>query len=248
MGMNFRLFEPALALPSTGRSAWPASAMLHASIAVALLVVPTLGPLATPEPRSRPITTLESLAAIVPLQIMPPMRRPSAAPRGGHGGPSLQRAATAALPAAPPTPVDEPADLPASESIGLVDDSSLLGRVDGGDDSRNGSGVGTSTGEPATAPILARPGGLVEPPTKLRHVQPVYPELAIRTGGQGVVVLECVIDPSGHVADVKVLRGHPLLDDAARAAVRQWVYAPTKLNNLPVAVLLMVTVQFRIPR
>ncbi len=93
-----------------------------------------------------------------------------------------------------------------------------------------------------------RPGGDLQPPAKVRHVTPVYPELARRAGVEGVVVLECVIDPSGHVAEVKILRGQPLLDRAAVEAVRQWVYRPTRLNGVPVAVLLTVTVRFRIPR
>jgi len=40
--------------------------------------------------------------------------------------------------------------------------------------------------------------------------------------------------------------GHPLLDQAALEAVNQWVYAPTRLNGVPVAVLLTVTVKFHL--
>jgi protein TonB len=245
--MARRLFEQALVLPSGGAGAWPASAVLHAGIAAVLLVVPTLGPLAIPEPRSRPIDTFPSLAAIEPVHAMPAVRPRSAAPRGGHAGPSLRPSAPVPLPAAAPVPTDEPADLPDSEDAGLVDGPQLFG-VGDGLGSPDGVGVGLSTGDPGTGPALVRAISLLEQPTKLRHVQPIYPELALHAGVQGVVILECVLDPSGHVADVKVLKGHPLLDEAARTAVRQWVYAPTRLNNVPVAVLLTVTVQFRIPR
>ena len=60
----------------------------------------------------------------------------------------------------------------------------------------------------------------------------------------GTVILEATISPSGEVADVRVLRSVPLLDAAAVAAVRQWRYDPPRLNGVPVAVLLTVTVQF----
>ena len=63
---------------------------------------------------------------------------------------------------------------------------------------------------------------------------------------QGVVVLEAVISPSGSVTNVKVLRGVPLLNDAAVNAVRQWRYTPTTLNGQPVAVVMTVTVNFRL--
>ncbi len=42
----------------------------------------------------------------------------------------------------------------------------------------------------------------------------------------------------------KTPRGHPLLDDAAVQAVRQWKYSPTLLNGEPVPVVGTVTVVF----
>lgn len=48
------------------------------------------------------------------------------------------------------------------------------------------------------------------------------------------------------MADVKVLRGLPLLDQAAIEAVRQWVYTPTLLNGVPVPVMMTVTVNFKL--
>ena len=62
----------------------------------------------------------------------------------------------------------------------------------------------------------------------------------------GVVILECTISPQGKVSDVKVLRGIPLLDQAAIDAVKQWVYTPTLLNGVPVPVIMTVTVNFKL--
>jgi len=61
-----------------------------------------------------------------------------------------------------------------------------------------------------------------------------------------VVVLECVVDPRGRVADVQVMKGLPLLDDAAIEAVRQWVYTPTLINGVPTSVIMTVKVTFRL--
>jgi protein TonB len=63
---------------------------------------------------------------------------------------------------------------------------------------------------------------------------------------QGVVVLECIISPEGKVRNVKVVKGIPLLNDAAMKAVRQWVYTPTLLNGVPVPVIMQVTVNFKL--
>jgi protein TonB len=58
------------------------------------------------------------------------------------------------------------------------------------------------------------------------------------------VILEATIGPDGHVQDVKVLRSIPLLDASAIDAVKQWTYSPTLLNNVPVPVIMTVTVNF----
>ncbi|MGE5358746.1 MAG: energy transducer TonB, partial [Bacteroidales bacterium] len=61
---------------------------------------------------------------------------------------------------------------------------------------------------------------------------------------QGVVIVEALIGPDGKVADVKILRSIPLLDQAAVEAVRQWQFTPTLLNGTPVPVIMTCTVNF----
>lgn len=98
----------------------------------------------------------------------------------------------------------------------------------------------------ATPPPPVRIGGAIPEPRKIGHVDPVYPDIAKQARVQGIVILECTIDTQGRVSDVRVLRGIPLLDEAAIEAVRQWVYEPTRLNGVPVPVLMTVTVNFRL--
>jgi protein TonB len=215
--------------------------------ALSLFLLPVFSGGALPEPRREPLTVLDG----------PPMLarvRPIVAVRPGGG-----RRSQGALPLFPAAheihalPADPTYDQRADEVVadpGPMDlDVGAPGADVGlsgiGDGSGGPAGSGDGTGS-AQGPV--RPGSDLKPPTKLRHVTPIYPELARRAGVQGVIVLECVIDPSGHVADVKVLRGHPLLEPAAVDAVRQWIYTPTRLNGVPVAVVLTVTVRFTMPR
>lgn len=102
------------------------------------------------------------------------------------------------------------------------------------------------TGASGMAPV--RVGGDIRQPMKVRDVKPVYPPLAQEGRVQGLVILEGVIDEQGNIADVKVLRGVPLLNDAAVEAVRQWRYAPTLLNGVPVPVIMTMTVTFTLDR
>ena len=99
------------------------------------------------------------------------------------------------------------------------------------------------------APIPVPPvrvGSGIRAPQKIRHVAPIYPELAIRAHVDGVVILEALIAEDGSVREVKVLRSKALLDEAAMEAVRQWRFTPTLLNGTPVAVIMTVTVTFNL--
>jgi protein TonB len=78
----------------------------------------------------------------------------------------------------------------------------------------------------------------------ITQTKPVYPPLAKQARIQGVVILEAVIGKDGAVNEIKVISGHPLLQQAAIDAVSQWKYKPTLLNGEPVEVVTTVTVNF----
>jgi protein TonB len=89
-----------------------------------------------------------------------------------------------------------------------------------------------------------RVGGDIKEPKKVRDARPLYPKIAQAAKVSGVVILEATISKEGEVRDVKVLRSIPMLDQAAIEAVRQWRYTPPLLNNVPVDVIMTVTVNF----
>jgi TonB family protein len=89
-------------------------------------------------------------------------------------------------------------------------------------------------------------GGQIKEPRKVKSVPPRYPDDAKRAGIAGVVIVECTISPKGEVAAVKVLKGLPLLSEAAVEAVRKWRYTPTLLNGVAVPVIMTVTVNFKL--
>jgi periplasmic protein TonB len=76
--------------------------------------------------------------------------------------------------------------------------------------------------------------------------QPHYPPLAVRARVSGTVILEVIVDEEGNVSDIKILKGHPLLNEAATSAVWQWKYSPTILNGEPVCVVATVNVVFNL--
>ena len=87
-------------------------------------------------------------------------------------------------------------------------------------------------------------GGKVRAPQLLREVKPAYPSLARAARIQGTVKIEAILSADGTVRDARVVSGHPLLVAAALNAVRQWLYRPTVLNDVPVEVKLAIDVNF----
>ena len=87
-------------------------------------------------------------------------------------------------------------------------------------------------------------GGAIRPPTKIKHVDPIYPAIAKSARVSGTVVLEATVDPVGKVIDTRVVKSVPLLDQAAIDAVQQWEYTPLVVKGLATPVVLTITVNF----
>lgn len=83
-----------------------------------------------------------------------------------------------------------------------------------------------------------------ELPEAISRPAPAYPDLAREAGVDGTVMLQALVDKTGKVKDVRVVKSIPMLDDAAKAAVLTWVFKPALSNNKPVAVWVAVPVKF----
>ncbi|HEX3878222.1 MAG TPA: energy transducer TonB [Bryobacteraceae bacterium] len=87
-------------------------------------------------------------------------------------------------------------------------------------------------------------GGRVQAAKLIRQPQPVYPQIARQARISGTVELAAIIGEDGHIQQLSVVSGHPLLRQAALDAVKQWVYQPTLLNEQPVKVSTTIDVVF----
>ncbi|MGA2273233.1 MAG: M56 family metallopeptidase [Bryobacteraceae bacterium] len=114
--------------------------------------------------------------------------------------------------------------------------------VTGGGVMRATPPVALETG--TAVPQRIRVGSNVQAANLISRVTPVYPPLAKQAHIQGTVELQVLIGKDGHVQDLKVISGHPLLAQAALDAVKDWLYQPTLLNGEPVEVQTTVNVNF----
>jgi len=242
--MQLRMFESLVESDAvshrTGQSkTLPVSLALHALIVLAVIVVPLLMSQELPDPTASARAFFVEPGAAPP----PPPPPPPPAPKAPN------------QPKTPPKPVEEakfvapietPDEIKPDSSVDLGVEGGVAGGVEGG--VPGGVVGGVVGGLPAAPPPVeaVRVGGNIKEPKKIKHVNPAYPDIAKSARVQGVVILECTISPQGKVTNVKVLRGIPLLDQAATEAVNQWVYSPTLLNGVPVPVIMTVTVNFRL--
>lgn len=97
---------------------------------------------------------------------------------------------------------------------------------------------------PAVASAPATVGGRVREPRLISSVTPVYPQSAMQANVQGDVKIQATIDETGRVTKMKVVSGPALLQRAAMDALRQWRYAPSILDEKPIAVDMLVTIRF----
>jgi protein TonB len=249
--MKRRLFEDLVVSQKTANRrsgyALPVSVAAHAALLSAAIVVPLLRandmPAIANGNTPLPAVPVVMLAATPPPPpVVPIVRPPSSGARRPSGGPPL---------VAPP-PVDYSA-VPTENSGVLseeVETTLARGCVGNCDPSLPPSGPGDGLGPvgPGDGPSAVIHLSQFQGPAKLKDVAPVYPEIARHAGIAGVVAIECQIDTHGRVVNATVLKGSPLLTEAALNAVQQWVYRPTLMNGVPVSVIMTVTVNFKITR
>jgi TonB family protein len=95
-----------------------------------------------------------------------------------------------------------------------------------------------------TKPRRARVSAGVAQGLLIHGVAPLYPPLARAARIQGMVVLRAVIGKDGSVQSVKVMSGHPMLEQAAVDAVMQWSYHPYLQNGEAVEMETEIAVKF----
>jgi protein TonB len=78
----------------------------------------------------------------------------------------------------------------------------------------------------------------------LSKTNPAYPVIARTAGISGKVVLAATISTTGHIENLSILSGPPMLRQAAIDAVKTWRYRPYLLNNQPVEVETTINIVF----
>lgn len=90
--------------------------------------------------------------------------------------------------------------------------------------------------------------GKVTPPTLRHDVPPIYPPALLAERRNGSVSVEIFVARDGAIEKVEVLSAtDPAFADAVRAVVPQWKFAPGRLDGVPTATSLKLTIPFEPP-
>src|SRR5262245_36123197 len=228
--MPHDMFGDVVARPPAVRSRRPPlvllSVCLHSGILLLMVVASIVAPDVVPFPRQVLAFHEPVDVKLVDIDLPSPPRR-AAAPPPGASTVSRDAAPLEAPTGIPPeTGFENLPSVPSGVVSGSVDAIDLIGPVSA-----------PPPPPPPPPPVVADPVHLhrgIRAPVKIADAAPVYPTLAVQTRVQGPVILEATIDAGGAVQSVRVLRGHPLLDQAALDAVQRWRYEPAQLNGQPI--------------
>ena len=192
-------------------------------------------PIETPMPAAPPVSRREPEP---PTPEAPPPPAPT--PTAPVDAPPVAVSSAASVVASGPPAVDV-----AERSPGVFASAATAAPVTG---SAPSSG---STSQPTGASVAALPtDGITQraiPQNGYQH-RPAYPSSARRLGVQGTTLLNVLVADDGRVANVVVVQsaGHPDLDQAATEAVRRWRFEPARRGTDPIAMWVLLPVQFRL--
>lgn len=142
----------------------------------------------------------------------------------------------------PAPPVDVPTSIPPVTSAPPLDPA-LLRRVTGP------TVPGPVRGDSAVMSRVRAASEVDEPAVAIHQPAPRYPPVLQQAGLEGRVLVEFVIDPSGHLepASFRVLQtSNPGFDPAARETVERSLFRPARVRGHPVRQRTIQSIVFRI--
>lgn len=90
-------------------------------------------------------------------------------------------------------------------------------------------------------------GDVDEKPQAQKQAQPSYPSAARRSGKEGFVVAEFIIDATGATTDIKIQQSSdPIFNEPTIEAIRRWRFTPGKKGNQVVKTRTRVKVPFQL--
>lgn len=141
--------------------------------------------------------------------------------------------------------------LPQSPQVAMASQGSGAGSgfgqgLGGGIGSGHGNGLGPGSGGGFGGGVMSVGGG-VAAPLVIHAVDPEFTDEARREKYTGAVAIQLIVDTNGNPQNIQVIRHLGMgLDEKAIEAVRQYKFKPAMYQGHPVAVRVVIDVNFRL--
>jgi len=226
----------------------PLSLLVHLLAIAALVVVPLL--LADSQLPQAQVTNILVMAP--PLPTPPP---PPPPPLGRRRGSRTPKAVYEKTEVKPPVfsgkliaPIEVPVTIEEDDSGDFGVEGGVPWGVPGGVEGGVEGGVvggvlgGVLSGSlPNDQPVFVSGKNV---PKLIRQVKPEFPQEAFAARMQSMVIVEAMTDIYGRVSRARIISGSPVFNEAALAAVRQWLYEPYIVDGIPRPIYFTVTITF----
>jgi protein TonB len=218
---------------------WTALASIGFQFALAALVIAL--PLLHPE-------SLTFVAETPRILTAPPLRTPLAIQPARTTSGSSDRVNLTTTHTMPMLPRFSP--LPGGDAPSITAISPGIGMTDG---APINMAIGDSIHQPhiVVVPAHASQGPVrissgVSAGMLITPIRAVYPEIARAARVEGTVIVEATISRTGTIESLRVVNGPAMLQRAALDAIRAARYEPYRLNNSPIEVQTIISVNFRL--
>ena len=239
-----------------GRIKFIGSVVIHTAVVAALVLIPLLWPEELPEAQDG----LRILIFNPPPAAAAPMLRGSSLVQKTEA-PKKVAEKEIKKPKEPErkpefvVPIEIPKEAPKEQRVAANEqygsetgsDLGLAEGMEGGVDGGVAGGilggvVGGCVGCTGDGPVL----DYDQPPRPIRPAEPKMSQEAFVKKIEGVVPVEVLIDATGAVVRVRILRSIPALDAEAVACAKRWLFAPATKRGRAVASLAQINIAFRL--
>jgi TonB family protein len=109
-----------------------------------------------------------------------------------------------------------------------------------------GPGVAPAPGQNAVVDRDTPTDSYDQPPVPIVAPEPPYPEFPREAGIEGKVVLEALVSWEGHVREVRVREGNPMLAEPSAKVVKTWRFRPARWKGRAVTAWVSIPIVFRL--
>jgi protein TonB len=220
------------------------------SVPKKILYQPNKGPLSVSIDYVKPSTSRAPLSAKPPeLRRQPEPFRRKTEKKLTRAKPPIQKPAVTKKAQTPPKPKEKAQENADLAGLPSLDPARVIGDTGSGPQVKEANVPSGNTSEGSSSTALPPPVSVRQAiPIYRSNPPPEYPATARRRGYEGTVIVEVLVNRQGRVQDLRLFQssGYAVLDRAATAAIKNWLFEPGKAGDEKIEMWVKVPLRFEL--